>query len=102
MDNTVIFLNSTVKGPRFPENGLTKIQMMSFVVQSCLMHEEAYVLSWKEKYHIGGRCQAAQGDAESETQNQIFLSCDTVTCSVSAPSLLGEDAELYVIMCPIA
>lgn len=76
--------------------------MMSIVVQSCLMHEQAYVLSWKEKYCIDGRCQAAQGGAESETQNQIFLSCDIVTCGVSAPSLLGEDAELYVIVHPTA
>lgn len=74
----VIFLNSTAKGPQFPENGLTKKQMMSFVVQSCLMREEAYVLSWKEKYHIDGRCQAAQGDAESEIQNDFFLLCDIV------------------------
>lgn len=94
MEKLVVFLNSTVKEPQFPENGLTMIQMMSFVVQSCLMHEEAYVLSWKGKYRIDGRCQLAHGDAESETQN-FFLSCDIVTWSVSAPFLLGEDAGLY-------
>lgn len=68
--------------------------MMSLIVQSCLMHEEAHVLSWREKYHIDGRCQTAQGDAESETWNQIFLLCNVVTCSVSALSLLQEYAEL--------
>lgn len=100
MEKLVICLNSTVEGPQFSENGLTKMQMMSFIVQSCLMHEGAHVLSWKEKYRIDGRCQAAQGDAESETPDHVFLSCDIVTCSVSALSLLGEDAELYVMVCP--
>lgn len=73
--------------------------MMSFVVQSCHMHEKSYVLSWKEKYHINGRCQAAQGDAESEAQNQILFSCDIVTCSVSARLLLWGDAELCMPLC---
>lgn len=45
MQKLVVFLNSTIKGLWIPENGLTKIQMMSFIVQSCLMHEEAYVLT---------------------------------------------------------
>lgn len=76
----VIFLNATAKGPQFPENGLTKKEMMSFLAQFCLMHKEAYVLSWKEEYHIDGRCQAAQGGAESEIQNHLFLSRDIVWC----------------------
>lgn len=58
------------------------------------MHKEAHVLSWREKYRIDGRCQAAQGEAEPETRNQIFLLCNVVTCSVSAPSLLQKYAEL--------
>lgn len=44
------------------------------------MHKETYVLSCKEKYRIDGRCQAAWGDSETESQNRIFSSCDMVAC----------------------
>lgn len=84
-------------GPRFPENGFTKIQMMSFFfTQSSLMHKEAYVLSWKKKNRIDGRCQAAWGDSETERQKRIFPSCDMVACSFFALSLFRENEGLYV------
>lgn len=63
------------------------------------MHKEAYVLSWKKKNRIDGRCQATWGDSETECQNRIFPSCDMVACSFFALSLFRENEGLYVT-CP--
>lgn len=84
-------------GPRFPENGFTKIQMMSFFSPNLLSCTKRHMFwAGKKKNRIDGRCQAAWGDSETERQKRIFPSCDMVACSFFALSLFRENEGLYV------